>query len=99
MLSKIIYLRDMKSNDQFHIVKKSYDLAALNDQKWYVQGTKKLFDQEVEILNQLDGIRAGDYIRAANGEKLYAVIFGWLSYLMLKKIVWGSSKVWIGMME
>ena len=55
-------------------MKTSYALTALNDQKWYMQSTKNLFDEEVEILNQLDGIKAGNYIQAANGEKLYAVI-------------------------
>ena len=74
MIYKKIYLRDMKSSQQLHVVNRSYNLAALDEKKWYLQGTNDLFNEDSEILNQLEDVIAGSYLERNNGEKIYAVI-------------------------
>lgn len=44
-LKKII-LRDAKSNKELCIVKKSYNLSNLDDQKWYLFGSQELFNED-----------------------------------------------------
>lgn len=71
---KKITLRDTESNKEFCIVKKSYNLANLNDQKWYLLGSQNLFNEDTYVLEQLDDIKAGNYLRHRDGKEIYSVI-------------------------
>lgn len=67
-------MKDIKSDREFYIVKKSYNLGDLNDQKWYLRGSQDLFDESIYVLDQLEKIRAGNDLQTESGTKIYSVI-------------------------
>lgn len=67
-------MKDIKSGKEFYIVKKSYNLSDLNDQKWYLRDSQDLFDESIHVLDQLEEIRAGNDIQSEFGAKIYNVI-------------------------
>ena len=67
-------MKDIKSGKEFYIVKKSYNLGDLNDQKWYLRDSQDLFDESIHVLDQLEEIRAGNDIQSEFGAKIYNVI-------------------------
>ncbi len=71
---KKINLRDTESNKEICIVKKSYNLSNLNDQKWYLLGSQDLFNEDAYVLDQLNDIKAGNDLRHRDGKKIYSVI-------------------------
>lgn len=71
---KKITLRDAESNKEFCIVKKSYNLSNLDDEKWYVYGSQDLFNEDSYVLEQLDKIRAGSDLNRRDGKTIYRVI-------------------------
>lgn len=71
---KKITLRDTESNKEFCIVKKSYNLSNLNDQKWYLAGSQDLFNEDPYVLEQLDEIKAGNDLKSRDDKKIYSVI-------------------------
>ena len=70
---KKITLRDTESNKEFCIVKKSYNLSNLDDQKWYVFGSQDSFNEDSYVLEQLDNIRAGSDLSRRDGKTIYRV--------------------------
>ena len=71
---KKINLRDTESNKEICIVKKSYNLSNLNDQKWYLLGSQDLFNEDSYVLEQLDKIRAGSDLNRRDGKTIYRVV-------------------------
>ncbi|HGP3328742.1 TPA: hypothetical protein ACLHMP_003699 [Acinetobacter baumannii] len=71
---KKITLRDTESNKELCIVKKSYNLSNLNDQKWYLSGSQELFNEDPYVLEQLDEIKAGNDLKSRDDKKIYSVI-------------------------
>lgn len=71
---KKIHLRDTESDKELCIVKKSYNLSNLNDQKWYLLGSQDLFNEDTYVLEQLDDTKAGNDLRREDGKKIYSVI-------------------------
>ena len=71
---KKITLRDVEFKKEYCIVKKSYNLSNLDDQKWYVYGSQDLFNEDSYVLEQLDKIRAGSDLNRRDGKTIYRVV-------------------------